>query len=76
MTTFIKKKFKKSDDQTNFDKYRIPANIKEYHITSKLIFLGMIIPKFIKIKQLFHFKNVCKNFKKSTCLKWSFTFWS
>ena len=27
---------KKSDDQTNIDKYRIAANIKEFHIISKL----------------------------------------
>ncbi len=32
MTTFIKTKFKKSDDQTNIDKYRLAANIIEYHI--------------------------------------------
>ena len=32
MTTFIKSKFKKSDDQTNIDKYRVAANITEYHI--------------------------------------------
>ena len=39
MTTFIKTKFKKSDDQTNIDKYRVAANIREYHIISKLIFM-------------------------------------
>ena len=27
MTTFIKTKFKKSDDQTNIDKYRVAATI-------------------------------------------------
>ena len=32
MTTFIKTKFKKSDDQTNIDKYRVAANIIEYQI--------------------------------------------
>ena len=37
MTTFIKSKFKISDDQTNIDKYRLVANITEYHIISKLI---------------------------------------
>ena len=31
MTTFIKTKFKKSDDQRNFDKDRVTANITEYH---------------------------------------------
>ena len=29
MTTFIKLKFKISDDQTNIDKYRLAANITE-----------------------------------------------
>ncbi len=32
IATFIKTKFKKSDDQTNIDKYRIAANIAEYHL--------------------------------------------
>ena len=58
MTIFTKTKFKKSDDQTNIDKYRVAANIKEYHIISKLIFLAIIILKFIKIRQLFLVKNV------------------
>ncbi len=31
MTTLIKMKFKISDDQTNIDKYRLAANITEYH---------------------------------------------
>ena len=61
MTTFIKTKFKKSDNQTNIDKYRVVANITEYHIISKLIFLRIIIPKFLEKRQLFHVKNVCKN---------------
>ena len=34
MTTFIKTKFKISDVQTNIDKYRLAANITEYHIIS------------------------------------------
>ena len=54
MTTFIKTKFKKSDDQTNIE--RVTANITEYHIISKLIFLRIIIPKFMKKWQLFHVK--------------------
>ncbi len=29
MTTFIKAKLKKSDNQTNLDKYRVAANITE-----------------------------------------------
>ena len=50
----------KSDDLTNIDKYRVAANITEYHIISKYIF---IIQKFMMIRQLFHVKNVCKNVK-------------
>ena len=65
MTTFIKMKFKKSDDHTNIDKYRVAANITKYHIISKLILLRIIIPKFMKIRQLFHV-----NISKSTCLIW------
>ncbi len=38
MTTFIKAKHKKRDDQTNNDKYKVGANNTEYHIISKLIF--------------------------------------
>ncbi len=33
-------KLKQSDDKTNVDKYRIAANITEYHIMSKLNFLN------------------------------------
>ena len=43
MTTFIKAKLKKSDDQTNIDKYRLAANITEYHIISKIINILIII---------------------------------
>ncbi len=47
LTTFIKKtKFKISDDQTNIDKYRLAANITEYHIISKLILQRIIITNF------------------------------
>ncbi len=46
ITTFIKAKLKKLDDQSNIDKFRVAANIAEYHIISKLIFLGIITPKF------------------------------
>ena len=60
MKTLIKTKFKKTDDQTNIDKYRVAANITEYHIISKLIFLIIIYPKFMKIRQLFHVRNICK----------------
>ena len=50
--TFIKRKLKKSDDQTNIDKYRVAANITEYHITSQLIFLRIIIPEFMMLRKL------------------------
>ncbi len=43
MTTFIKAKLKKSDDQTNIDKYRVAENITEYHCKSILIILRIII---------------------------------
>ncbi len=52
------------------NRYWVAANITEYHIISRLIFLRIIIPKFMKIRQLFHTKNLCKNIKKLTCLKW------
>ena len=47
MTTFIKAKLEKSDDQANIEKYRVAANITEYHNISKLIFLRIINPKFM-----------------------------
>ncbi len=56
MITFIKAKFKKLDDPTNIDKYRVAANVTEYQIISKLIFLRIAIPKFI-IRQWFYVKN-------------------
>ncbi len=46
MTTFIKTKFKVSNDQTNIDKYRLAANITEYHIISKSILQQIIITNF------------------------------
>ena len=46
MTTFVKAKIEKSDDQTNIDKYRVAAITTENHIISKLV----------KIRQLFHVK--------------------
>ena len=53
MTTFIQTKFKKSDDQTNIYKHKVAANITEYHIISKLIFLTIIIQKFtVKINMI------------------------
>ncbi len=44
------------------------ANIIEYDIKSKLIFLRIIILKFIMIRKLFHVKNVCKNVKNQHVL--------
>ena len=46
MKTFIKTKFKISEDQTNIDKYRLAANITVYHIISKLILQRIIIINF------------------------------
>ncbi len=46
MTTFIKKKFKISEDQTNINKYRLAANITVYHIISKLILQRIIITNY------------------------------
>ena len=46
MTTFIITKFKISDEPTNIDKYRLAANITEYHIISKLILQRIIITRF------------------------------
>ena len=62
MTTFIKAKLKKSDYQMNIDKNRVAVNITEYHIILKLIFLRIIIPKFVMI-QLFHVKKFFNNVK-------------
>ena len=52
MTTLIKGKLKKLDDQTNIEKYRIAANITEYHI----MYIKIYLPnnhhsKFITIMQ-------------------------
>ncbi len=46
MTTFIDAKIKKLDDQTNIDKYRVAADITEFHIISKLILQRIIITHF------------------------------
>ncbi len=60
MTTLIKYEVR---DQTNIDKYGAAANITEYHILLNSIFLRIIIPKFMMIRQFFHVKNICKNAK-------------
>ncbi len=54
MTTFIKTKFKISDDQSNIDKYRLAENITEYHIISKLILQR--ISKYYKLYEIVIFK--------------------
>ena len=36
MITLIETKFKKSDNQTNIDKYRVAANVSEYYIKINL----------------------------------------
>ena len=59
MTTFIKTKFKKSDDQMKIDEYRVAANIIEYHFISKLIFPRIIIYE----------DKAIISCKKSICLK-------
>ncbi len=46
MTIFIRTKFKISNVQTNIDKYRLAANITEYHIISKLILKLIIFTNF------------------------------
>ncbi len=43
MTTFMKTKFKKSDNQTNIDKYRVLANSTEYHIISKFNNVNIVL---------------------------------
>ncbi len=48
MTLFIKAKLEKSDDIV---KYRVAANVAENHIVSKLIFLKIIISKFMMKRQ-------------------------
>ena len=68
LTTFTKTKFKKSDDQTNIDKYRVAVDITEFHIISKFHILRINIPKFMKIGQLFHVTKYAKKIKKSSYL--------
>ena len=53
----------KLDDQSNIDKYRVASNITKYTIIQKLIFLRIIIPNVMMIRQLFHVKNVCSYVK-------------
>ena len=46
----------KNNVQMNIDKYRLAANITEYHILSNLIVQRISIPKLMMIRQLFHVK--------------------
>ena len=63
MTTFIKTKFKLSDDQTNIVKHRLAANITEYHVISKLILQRIIIT---------HFCGPVSHLRKSTISDFEF----
>ena len=56
MTTFIKAKLEKSDDETNIEKYIVAANITKYYIISNLFILRIIILKFMMMRQLFYVK--------------------
>ena len=58
----------KSDNQTNIDNIE---NITEYNIIPKLIFLRIIIPKFMNIRQLLHVKDVCI-YVKNNMFKWKY----
>ncbi len=53
MTSFIKGKLRETEEQMNINKYRVAANITEYYIILKLIYLRIIIPKFMMLRQLF-----------------------
>ena len=57
MTIFIKAKLRKSDDQTNIDKYR-----------SELIFLRTIFPEFMMIRLLFNVKMYVQISKINICI--------
>ncbi len=55
----------------NIDNYRVAANIIEYDIISKFIFLRLIIPKFMKKRRLFHVKVYVK-MSKINMFKWTY----
>ena len=61
MTTFIKTKFKKSDDQTNIDKYRVEYYRISYYI--KINLPENHYSKIYKDKAIIALRNVCKNVK-------------
>ncbi len=61
----------------NIDKYRFAANITECHIISKIIFLRIIVLKFMKMRQLFHVKNVVYEMSKINMFEMDvWTYWS
>ncbi len=60
MTTFIKAKLNKSDDQTNIDKNRVAANITEDYTIPKLILLGINFPSKINDIAIISFKFACQ----------------
>ena len=62
MTTFMKAKLNKSDDQPNIDKYKIAANIK------KILYVKINLPKnhhpkFHDDKAIISSKNISLNVK-------------
>ena len=62
MTTLIKTKFKKSDDQTNIDTYRVAENNTEYHIKINLPYNHYF--KIHEYEAIISWrKYVCKNIK-------------
>ncbi len=71
MTKSIQTKLKKFNNQTNIDKYRVAANISEYHSKSKLILLRITITNFMMMRQLFHVKMYVKIYKIDVQTFWS-----
>ncbi len=67
MNIFTKAKIQKSDDQRNIKKYRVSANIIEYHSVSKFNFIRIMIQTFMMIRYLFDVKKCRKQIQK--CLK-------
>ena len=57
----MKAKIEKLDDQTNIDKYRIAANITEYHQS-----------KIYDEKAIISCKKCIQTCQISTCLKWTY----
>ncbi len=59
MTTFKQMREAQEINLTHINKYRVASNIKEYQVIPKSIFP--------RIRQLFHVRNVSKNFKINMC---------